>query len=74
MSAPALMKELPMTVDWYKSSYSTNEDSCCVEVAHSGGELTRVRDSKVVNGPVVLLSNAAWGQFVAMHSVPGSAA
>ncbi|MFD9033290.1 DUF397 domain-containing protein [Streptomyces sp. NPDC059567] len=56
-----------MTTDWYKSSYSLNEDAACVEVAHSHGELTQVRDSKVDGGPVVRLSNTAWRRFLA-HS------
>ncbi|MFD4369997.1 DUF397 domain-containing protein [Streptomyces sp. NPDC058486] len=38
-----------------------------MEVAHPGGELTHVRDSKVSDSPVLALSNTAWGRFVAME-------
>ncbi|MFD9356947.1 DUF397 domain-containing protein [Streptomyces sp. NPDC060031] len=49
---------------WFKSSYSADEGSQCLEVAlparHSGSETIHVRDSKVPHGPVLDLSPAAW--------------
>jgi hypothetical protein len=46
---------------WRKSSYSggTGDNSNCVEVAF-GGEVTAVRDSKNVHGPVLAFSAHSW--------------
>ena len=49
-------------VDWHKSSYSLNEDACCVEVADFATAIG-VRDSKSF-GPVVRLALVAWAGFV----------
>jgi hypothetical protein len=48
---------------WFKSSYSTNEDSACVEVADTPG-VVHVRDSKDKSGPQLAFEPAAWNAFV----------
>ncbi|MFF7649704.1 DUF397 domain-containing protein [Streptomyces sp. NPDC007983] len=47
---------------WRKSSYSSDQGQC-VEVAEIPGRVA-VRDSKNPDGPVLLLSPAAFGDFV----------
>ncbi|MEU0838679.1 DUF397 domain-containing protein [Streptomyces sp. NPDC005962] len=50
---------------WFKSSYSENNGTGCVEIAH----LTRttrigIRDSKDKAGPALVVPAAAWAAFV----------
>ncbi|MEU1801660.1 DUF397 domain-containing protein [Streptomyces sp. NPDC019937] len=50
---------------WFKSSYSENNGTGCVEIAH----LTRttevgIRDSKDKTGPALVVPAAAWAAFV----------
>lgn len=45
---------------WRKSTYSNGEGGSCVEVADG----ILVRDSKVEDGPVLLLAPAAWADFL----------
>ncbi|MGO4419307.1 DUF397 domain-containing protein [Streptomyces sp. MCAF7] len=48
---------------WFKSSYSGQDPSACVEVA----DLTTavgVRDSKDKTGPALLIPATAWAAFV----------
>ncbi|MFE7328287.1 DUF397 domain-containing protein [Streptomyces sp. NPDC057565] len=61
-------------LDWFKSSYSTNEGGECIEVAYEGGacvevatcpHTVHVRDSKVIDGPTFAVTAAAWSAFVA---------
>ena len=49
--------------EWRKSRYSSDQGQC-VEVAEIPGRVA-VRDSKNPDGPVLLLSPAAFGDFVA---------
>ncbi|UQA33856.1 DUF397 domain-containing protein [Streptomyces sp. HNA39] len=52
---------------WFKSSYSSNGGNC-VEVAANlaaSQGIVPVRDSKVVDGPVVDVRTAAFSAFVA---------
>ncbi|MEU9165396.1 DUF397 domain-containing protein [Streptomyces sp. NPDC048424] len=46
-------------LQWFKSSYSTDEGDACVEVATGPGTF-HVRDSKVQDGPVLDLAPASW--------------
>lgn len=55
-------QRLPLT-PWRKSSYSLNENACCVEVAPFPARIG-VRDSKDPDGPVLLFSAAAWSGFL----------
>ncbi len=48
---------------WFKSSYSSNEDAACVEVAETPGTV-HVRDSKDKSGPQLAFEPTAWAAFV----------
>ncbi|MFG2022431.1 DUF397 domain-containing protein [Streptomyces sp. NPDC048825] len=51
---------------WRKSSYSGGEDGeSCVEVADGVPGIVPVRDSKVMDGPVLVIGAAAWTEFIA---------
>lgn len=52
------------SLEWFKSSYSSNEGPDCVEVATSPGTV-RVRDSKDPEGPQLAFSAAEWSAFLA---------
>ncbi|MFE4666330.1 DUF397 domain-containing protein [Streptomyces sp. NPDC056716] len=49
---------------WRKSRYSNDGGGDCVEVATNLPSVTPVRDSKVPEGPTLLLSTNAWAAFV----------
>ncbi len=49
---------------WRKSSYSDGNGGDCVEVADGVPGVVPVRDSKVAEGPVLVLGAAAWAEFV----------
>lgn len=51
-------------VVWRKSSYSTGDGGNCVEVADGLPGLVPVRDSKVQDGPVLMIGATAWAGFV----------
>ncbi|TWP47288.1 DUF397 domain-containing protein [Lentzea tibetensis] len=53
-----------MTQDrtWRKSSYSTEPDGACVEVAFT--QTVHVRDSKHTTGPQLTFSPASWRAFL----------
>ncbi|MEV8321583.1 DUF397 domain-containing protein [Kitasatospora sp. NPDC056731] len=55
---------------WFKSSYSTNEDANCVEVAETLG-VVHVRDSKDKDGPQLVFKPTAWRAFVAFVATAG---
>jgi hypothetical protein len=48
---------------WFKSSYSSGGGGECVEVAAAMATV-RVRDSKVLGGPVLAVSRGAWAGFI----------
>ncbi|MGA5124060.1 DUF397 domain-containing protein [Streptomyces pseudogriseolus] len=48
---------------WHTSSYSNGAGGECVECAVSSTR-TRVRDTKKVDGPVVIVAGSAWGAFL----------
>ncbi|MEU0840473.1 DUF397 domain-containing protein [Streptomyces sp. NPDC005962] len=54
--------------EWRKSSYSSDIGNC-VEVAEMPGRMA-IRDSKNPDGPVLLLSPAAFGDFVSALKRP----
>ncbi|MGW7520867.1 DUF397 domain-containing protein [Streptomyces sp. NPDC054796] len=54
--------DAPLT--WVKSSYSSNEDPDCVEVAATSATV-HIRDSKDVTLPHLTASPTAWSTFVA---------
>ncbi|MFG2734761.1 DUF397 domain-containing protein [Streptomyces harbinensis] len=56
------------TFRYRRSSYSTGGDSgLCVEVATNIRTAVAVRDSKNPAGPVLLLTPAAWANFLNNH-------
>lgn len=52
------------TALWRKSSYSNGDGGQCVEVADGYPGVVPVRDSKTPTGPVLLLTPAAWADFL----------
>jgi hypothetical protein len=57
--------DFPGAALWRKSSYSNGDGGDCVEVADNIPGLVPVRDSKVPDGPALLLTAGAWAPFVA---------
>ncbi|MFJ4832389.1 DUF397 domain-containing protein [Streptomyces sp. NPDC088747] len=49
---------------WRKSSYSNGTGGDCVEVAPGVPGVIPVRDSKVQDGPVLVIRATAWAAFV----------
>jgi hypothetical protein len=59
------MREYDLTnARWRKSSYSDGNGGDCVEVAAGVPGVIPVRDSKVPDGPVILVGPAAWTEFL----------
>ncbi|PZT69518.1 DUF397 domain-containing protein [Streptomyces sp. SW4] len=56
--------DFPGAAGWRKSSYSNGDGGNCVEVADGVVGVVPVRDSKVDDGPVVVVGAAAWTAFV----------
>ncbi|MGI5218499.1 DUF397 domain-containing protein [Nocardia sp. CA-290969] len=50
-------------VRWFKSSHSGGGNDC-VEVAHLGGGMVGVRDSKNPSGPALVFAPAQWDAFL----------
>ncbi|MFD6799015.1 DUF397 domain-containing protein [Streptomyces cyaneofuscatus] len=50
-------------LEWFKSSYSSNDGPECVEVA-AARSTVHVRDSKDLAGPQLGFTSAAWADFV----------
>ncbi|MFG2176380.1 DUF397 domain-containing protein [Streptomyces niveus] len=51
------------SADWFKSSYSNDDNGACVEGAHLPGRTMAVRDSKNP-GPAFTLTGGAWTAFI----------
>jgi len=49
---------------WRKSTYSNGEGGSCLEVADGVPGVVPVRDSKVPDGPVLLVGSLAWTEFI----------
>ncbi|MFB8352453.1 DUF397 domain-containing protein [Streptomyces niveus] len=50
--------------DWFKSSYSNDDNGMCLEGAQLPGGAMAVRDSKNPHGPAFTLTGAAWTAFI----------
>ncbi|UNO41330.1 DUF397 domain-containing protein [Streptomyces sp. MST-110588] len=64
------LKPVPATapaLEWFKSSYSSNDGPACVEVAATPGTV-HVRDSKDPGGPRLGFAPGTWSAFVAYAS------
>ncbi|AIV36578.1 DUF397 domain-containing protein [Streptomyces sp. R1] len=49
---------------WRKSTYSNGDGGNCLEVTDGVPGVIPVRDSKVADGPVIVVGSAAWAEFV----------
>lgn len=59
------MREYDLTnAHWRKSTYSNGEGGNCLEVTDGVPGVIPVRDSKVADGPVIVIGSAAWTEFV----------
>ncbi|MBZ6132278.1 DUF397 domain-containing protein [Streptomyces olivaceus] len=56
--------DFPGAARWRKSTHSNGEGGSCLEVTDGVPGVVPVRDSKVSDGPVVVVGAAAWGVFV----------
>ncbi|GAQ54736.1 DUF397 domain-containing protein [Streptomyces acidiscabies] len=50
---------------WRKSSYSGVESNSCLEVLDDHPSGVPVRDSKLAEGPALLVGPSAWTSFIA---------
>ncbi|MFD4259642.1 DUF397 domain-containing protein [Streptomyces sp. NPDC058534] len=58
-------------LEWFKSSYSSNDGPDCVEVAIAPADATvHVRDSKSREGARLAFADAPWADFVAFTGRP----
>ncbi|PWS52358.1 DUF397 domain-containing protein [Streptomyces sp. FT05W] len=51
-------------LEWFKSSYSSEQGGACLEVA-THPTAVHVRDSKAPEGPTVTVAPTAWSAFAA---------
>lgn len=53
-------------LEWFKSSYSSNEGPDCIEVAIAPDDaVVHVRDSKAKDGSRLAFADVSWADFVA---------
>ncbi|MGR4850649.1 DUF397 domain-containing protein [Streptomyces sp. LARHCF252] len=52
-------------LDWFKSSYSSNDGPACVEVAISHPTI-HIRDSKNKEGKQLAFTNSSWAEFLVL--------
>lgn len=55
---------MPPELNWFKSSYSSNDGPDCVEIAIAPATV-HVRDSKDKTGAQLAFADASWAEFVA---------
>lgn len=51
-------------ISWRRSSYSNSDGGQCVEVSDDFATVVPVRDSKALQGPVLMFPAAGWASFV----------
>ncbi|MFK0154377.1 DUF397 domain-containing protein [Streptomyces sp. NPDC090493] len=51
-------------VKWFKSSYSGQPSTDCVELAFLADTTVKIRDSKATEGPQHTFTGTAWTAFV----------
>ncbi|MFI0979279.1 DUF397 domain-containing protein [Streptomyces sp. NPDC021093] len=56
--------DFPGAALWRKSTYSNAEGGSCVEVSDCLPGVVPVRDSKVPDGPILLLPAGSWSPFI----------
>ncbi|GHH45330.1 hypothetical protein FHS35_002204 [Streptomyces umbrinus] len=66
MTPTAASVEADSSLEWFKSSYSSNDGPECVEVAiaHATAATIHVRDSKDKQGSQLAFTHTAWTEFV----------
>ncbi|MFG2501339.1 DUF397 domain-containing protein [Streptomyces sp. NPDC048441] len=57
-------ERFPGAARWRKSSHSNGDGGECVEVADGLPGIVPVRDSKVTDGPALVIPATAWAPFV----------
>ncbi|WP_241968072.1 DUF397 domain-containing protein [Streptomyces sp. ICBB 8177] len=57
-------------LEWFKSSYSSNDGPDCVEVA-TAPDAIHVRDSKDKQGPHLTFTPTEWNAFIAFAAERG---
>jgi hypothetical protein len=62
-SLPLANVPAPDSEAWFKSSYSSQDNGNCVEIADLTGHVA-VRDSKDKFGTVLVVTAASWASFV----------
>lgn len=70
MTLKTVTRDSP-TLQWTKSSYSSNDGPQCIEVA-AATDAVHVRDSKDVARPGFTVSPAGWTAFTAYASRQGT--
>ncbi|GHJ41126.1 DUF397 domain-containing protein [Streptomyces sp. TS71-3] len=50
-------------LEWFKSSYSTDDGPACVEIAPAPATV-HIRDSKNPDGPTLQFTPQQWGRFL----------
>ncbi|MFE9559106.1 DUF397 domain-containing protein [Streptomyces sp. NPDC006703] len=50
---------------WRKSSYSSGDTGNCIEIAELANQVG-IRDSKIKNGPALVVPTRVWSSFVDM--------
>ncbi|MCW8219495.1 DUF397 domain-containing protein [Streptomyces griseolus] len=59
------MRSIDLTaVTWRASSYSNQDGGQCVEVCDDFDAVVPVRDSKVPDGPALVVAAGGWSSFV----------
>ncbi|MEU5492582.1 DUF397 domain-containing protein [Streptomyces griseofuscus] len=56
--------DFPGAAIWRKSTYSNESGGNCLEVRDNVPGVVPVRDSKVPDGPALLLTATAWAPFI----------
>jgi hypothetical protein len=54
----------PTALEWFKSSYSSNDGPDCVEVAIAPATTVHVRDSKDKQRAQLAFTGVSWAEFV----------
>ncbi|MFI0260251.1 DUF397 domain-containing protein [Streptomyces sp. NPDC017056] len=59
-------RQVASEAKWLKSSYSGANGGNCIEVARGFPGVVPVRDSKVPDGPYLMVPAAAWSAFAGL--------
>ncbi|MBA9045501.1 MULTISPECIES: DUF397 domain-containing protein [Streptomyces] len=59
-----IASDFPGAALWHRSTYSNESGGNCLEVRDNVPGVVPVRDSKVPDGPALLLTATAWAPFI----------